>query len=365
MSINSLCITTNSDRPEAESFIGLHKAGVGITVVCGHGATHLQRLKSAGIEVIELDMQGRIDRHAIKVIRTLLKSRSFDIIHMYNNRAVSNGLLASFNINIRRIAYRGIVGNVSFFDPASWMTYLDPRLDRVVCVANAIRDYFRSMRFLGMKLNPQRFQTIYKGHDLSWYQDKPVEPQQFGIPADAFVVGCIANVRPRKGIHILIEAMNHLPDDIPIHILLIGNMDNARLQQQINASRHSGRIHQTGFREDAPAVIAGCHASVLPALKREGLPKVVIESMAYGVPAIVTDSGGSPELIEDNISGLIIPPGSAIAIAEKITYLARNRQRLSEMGEQAKLRIQHCFHTSATVQQTLDLYRELTGQNPH
>lgn len=354
-----LCITENSDRPEAETFIGLKKKGVYITVICPNSAPHFNRLTNAGIDVVDYKFKSRIDRSGIKKIRNIINSKQIDILHMFNNKAVSNGLLAAIGLPVKTIAYRGIVANVSFFDPASWMTYLNPKVDRIVCVANAIRDYFHNMSFLGFGLNKDKIITIYKGHDLSWYQDTPADLKQFDIPDNAFVVGCIANNRPRKGIQYLIDATNYLPTDSNIHILLIGNMDSGDLLKKIKNSQNRDKIHLTGFRTDAPSIVAACDADILPAIKREGLPKAVIEAMVYKVPPIVTDSGGSPELIIQNESGIIIPPADSKAIADAIMYLYEHPEERIQMGEQAQIRIRDYFKNSTTIEKTLDLYKEL------
>ncbi len=354
-----LCITSHSDRPEAETFISLRAAGVDLEVICHPEAPHIQRLRDAGVPVTAMALKGRHDKKGTAAIRERLQENNYDILHLYNNKAAANGIRAARGIDLKIICYRGIVGNVSYLDPASWGTYLHPRVDRIVCVAEAIRKYFLDMRCLWMRMDPNKVRTIHKGHDLSWYQDQPGDLTQFGIPEDAFTVGCIANIRPRKGIDVLIEAARHLPIDAPVHFLLVGNMDNEKLQQQIAQSPWRDRIHLTGYRTDAPALMAACDVSVLPAIKREGLPKVVIESMAYGTPAIVTDSGGSPELIEQGKNGLIVPSGEARPIAEAIMALQMDPEMLAMMGMEAKKRIGTAFRVESTMEKTLALYREL------
>ena len=357
--MKTLCITEHSDRPEAETFIGLKSAGIDLTVITPDTSPHYSRLVEAGVRVINYKFCGRYDYTGIKLIRQLLKSERFDILHMFNNKAVSNGLLASIGINIKTIAYRGIVANVSFFDPGSLLTYLNPRIDRIICVANAIRDYFLNMRLLGYRLPEHKIRTIYKGHDLSWYNQTPVALAEFNIPDNAFVVGCIANNRPRKGIKYLIDAIGLLPAESNIHVLLIGSMDSGNLINEIDNCPNKNRIHLTGFRKDAPAIIAACDTAILPAIKREGLPKAIIEAMVYKVPPIVTNSGGSPELIIHQQSGLIIPPADSKSIAEAIIFLYDHPQRKIEMGEQAQIRIRDHFKNSETIRQTVALYNEL------
>jgi len=100
---------------------------------------------------------------------------------------------------------------------------------------------------------------------------------------------------------------------------------------------------------------------VLPALRREGLPKVVIEAMAYGIPPIVTDAGGSPELIENEISGIVIRPGSPEEIARSVMGLYHDPEGRRKMGESARQRIADHFRIQTTIEKTLDVYESCLG----
>lgn len=353
-----LCITQYSDRPEAETFIGLKKAGVDIHIMCSASAPHYKRLVQSGIPVINLELKGRIDLKAIAGIRRLLIRKKFDILHMFTNRAIQNGIQAAKELPVKLITYRGTVGNVSFFDPGSLLTYLHPRVDRIVCVSEAVRRYFMGLKWLWFRVPTEKLVRIYKGHDLAWYREMPGDLRQFGIPENAFVVGCIGRDRPHKGIHVLIESMRFLPEALPIHLLLIGNMRSKHIIKQVQNNPAADRIHLTGYRTDAPALQAACNTIVMPALKREGLPKVVIEAMAYRVAPIVTDVGGNPELIEHGISGLVVEPGNPGQIAEAIIDLYKNPEKCHMIGQSARTRIQQCFRIEHTIQHTLSMYNQ-------
>jgi L-malate glycosyltransferase len=364
MSIKVLCLTDHgctphSARPETETFLGVKKLGIDIELMLPLNAPHLQQFKDADIPITELVIRKRFDFNAIKKIRKTIITHNIDIIHTFNNRTAINGLLACIGLNTKIIMYRGIVANVSFLNPSSWLSYLNPKVSKVVCVANAIRDYFWKMSFLGLGLNKSKFMTIYKGHNLDWYNETPADLKQFNIPEDAFVVGCIANSRPRKGLEYLIRAAGDISEHLNIHFLLIGDMSADYLVQAVESNPNKKQIHLVGHRSDATALIAACNISVLPSLRREGLPKSVIESMVYGVPAIVTDSGGSPELIENKINGLIIPSGNSESISESIMYMFENRNETLSMGSKARQRIENNFNIQQTIQQTYDLYCEI------
>lgn len=360
--LSVLCVTEHSDRPEAETFIGLKGEGVDVHVLCSPNARQYTRLVEANVPVTPLEIKGRFDREAIKLIRGELRRRRYDVIHLFNNRTVLHGIIAARGYPAKIVVYRGIVGNVGVLNPFSWLRYLNPRVDRIVCVAEAVRRYLLELRLFGWRLPPEKVVTIYKGHDVAWYADPPVDLAAHGIPSGAFSVCCVANWRPRKGVEVLIQAFALLPDDARFRLVLAGEMKNAGLGQLIAAHPYRDRIHLLGPRQDAPALVAACSVAVLPSLRREGLPKTVIEAMMYGVPTIVTDVGGSAELVENEVSGLVVPPGDSAALAAAIQELQRHPERARELGRRGRERIQRDFSIRTTIARTAALYRELAAE---
>jgi glycosyltransferase involved in cell wall biosynthesis len=132
----------------------------------------------------------------------------------------------------------------------------------------------------------------------------------------------VANLRAHKGLHVLVAATHHLPDEAPIHILLVGpKPDDPAVLQAISKAAHPERIHVLGYRDDAPEVAAASDIIVLPTTKREGLARAVVEAMAYGRPAVISNSGGNAELVADGESGFVVPVNDPKALAEGITKL--------------------------------------------
>lgn len=361
MTISCLIVASNSDIAETHLFIGLHEAGIDIEVLCSPTASYRHFLVTSGVPVHDLNLTSRFDIKGIADIKKHLYRKQFDIVHAFNNNTVSNSLIATKGYSCKFIAYRGIEANVSYYDPMSWTTYLHPRVDAIVCVADAIRQYFWNMRLLGISIPVKKSLTIYKGHDVSWYDEKNISLQTFGISNNILTVGCTVNERPRKGLKYLIEAINLLPKDLSIQFVLIGDITNKTLLSAISQSRYSKHIHLLGVQSSAAAIIKNCDICILPAIKREGLPKGIIEGMIQNVAPIVTDSGGSPELIEQEKSGLIIRSASAQGITDAILKLYNDRELLASIKKNARQRIVNNFHTSKTVAQHLALYNRLTN----
>jgi glycosyltransferase involved in cell wall biosynthesis len=292
----------------------MHNAGIEITVVCPADHPNYNTLTEAGVPTVDIRMPRNFDKEGIAALREELVRGHYHIMHTFNNKAVSNGLRACKGLPVKIVCYRGIVGAVGFLDPMSWMRYLNPRIDRIVCVAEAIRQYFLQMKPAFLRMPADRPVTIHKGHNLEWYTATPANLTDYGIPKGAFVGGCTANYRPRKGIDYLIDAIEALPGDVEVH------------------------------------------------LEREGLARAIIEAMAYRVPPVVTDAGGSPELVVDGVSGFVVPPRDAQGLADAIEKLYRDKDLRRRMGEAARERIATDFRNEDTVRKTIALYEELVPE---
>ena len=364
MKYRVLCITDRSDLPETELFIRLKKIGVDIEVACNPTGRYHERLEKSGITFYKLILKSRFSPTGIRSIKKILNRKTYDIIYCFNNKATSNLILSIRGRKVKVVTYRGTVGNISFFSPASWTTHLNPHVDRIMCVSRAVRDHLNDMRWMGMEFKSGRAVAIYKGHDLEWYQDKPADLTEFGISKDDFVATFAGRNRPHKGAHVIIESTQWIPPEIPVHFILMGKIsENKKLLRQIADSPIRDRIHLPGFRNDAPAVIAAGDTFLMPSTKREGLSRAVIEAMAYGIPPIVTDVGGLPELVKDHESGYVIAPNDPQTLAQRIINLYENPDTKKRLGKNARQRIDTCFNINTTVEKTRQVFEELMAED--
>ncbi len=355
-----LCVNGQSDPAETGSFIEIHKRGVDITVITWPDTVNYKSLVAAGVPTIPYVLKSKISRPCIKFIREELQRKSYDVLHMLDKRATMNGLWASRGMDIKLVAYRGIVGNLSYFDPLSWLYLLNPRIDRIICVCEAIRQYILNLGMPGLRVSRDVPVTIHKGHNPDWYQPPHENLKQFDIPADAFVVACTARGVPRKGIPVLLDAIDKLPPGLNIHFLFAGTqMDNPTHQGLVAKNSYADNIHLHGFLNRMPWIIPNCDVSVLPSLRREGLPRAIIEAMINGTVPIVTNSGGSPELVEDGKSGDVVPPGESQPIRERILEMYEDRALHARLSAAAKERIRKNFTVDKTAIETIAVYEEL------
>ena len=167
-----------------------------------------------------------------------------------------------------------------------------------------------------------------------------------------------------KGVGIFVEAAKILAENkFPVRMALVGPSDpdnpNSVPLQQLQAWKKENIVEWWGNQDDMPTVLSTSHLVALPSFYREGMPKSLLEAAASGRAIITTDSTGCRDVIEHGISGLIIPPKNATALADAIRELLLDPARLKRMGQQARLKAEAEFSIETVIQQHMDIYQML------
>ena len=348
---------TLSVRPEAELFIRLSKTGVHVDIITYPEAAYIEQFEKHRIRVLPNHPKRKFDRHFIRFLRNLLKEEKYLILHLFNSSAITNGIISAYGMPVKVVLYRGYTGNVAWYDPASYFKYLNPRVDKIWCIASAIEELLRRQLFF----NKNKPVTIAKGHDPEWFSGVgPADLSQFGISNDAFVVACVANARPFKGIRFLLQSTWFLPSGKNIHILLIGRgMDDQSLVKLVAGSPLKDQIHITGYRTDVLDILSASNVFVLPSIKGEATTKSVIEAMSLSITPVITDIPGNRELVSHGKTGLVVPVKNPQAIAEAIIALFENQERCASLGKAARNHIIENFNIKDTVRKIRSLYESL------
>ena len=346
----------NSIRPEAEIYVSIAKAGHSVTVMTNKGSKYIERYLAHNVEVVETEHKKKIDFKIIKKTHNIIKEKNIDIVFATSSRTIPNAVFACIGTKAKLVAYRGTTGGMYRHDPASYLNILNPRVDGVICVAEAIKKHLDKQVFTSSK----KIVTIQKGHDESWYKQNSLDLKEFGTNTDNFNIVFVANVRPHKGLIYAIEAAKYLSDIKDLHILLIGS----KIEQEpyLSAILNSGmkeRIHVTGYRHDVPDIMAACDLLIHPSIRKEGLPRVVLESIASGTPVIAAENEGSMEVIEDGFNGYIVPVKDSKAIAEKVRKLYNDSEKLEELGKNCIHKIQNEMSHKTTVKKYIEYFESL------
>lgn len=359
MNIRVLIISNITDsafsKPDIELVNGLYRQGVNVDVMIHADSPYVKIFSNSGISVIAAHPLKKFSIGAVIRIRKAIIKGNYQIIHLFNTRAIVNGSLAAIGLPVKVVAYRGAAG-MYWYDPTSWWSHLNPRVDWLICNSSYVLQHMRRQ----LLFRPQKTVMIYKGMDIAWFSNTvPVARKELGIPDNAIIVGCVANVRRIKGVHFLLEATRHLDPALPVHFILIGfGMDSPGNLRIIDLSPFSERIHILGFRKDVYELIAACDIYVQPSIS-ESLSRSVMEAMCLEVPCIVTDTGGLVELVENGKSGLVVEKGNALAIAEAIEKLAKDHIMRKSFAGEALKRMKNIFSVQNMVLNTWKFYERI------
>ena len=343
-------------RPESEIYIGLAKAGHNITIITNKDREYVPRFIEHGIQVINCPPKRKLSLSTIKLIRRTIKENNIDIVYATNSRTIPNAAFASIGTKVKLVVYRGTTGGLYRRDPSTYLSVLHPRVDGVVCVSHAVEKYVRKRMW---SRTVDNVVTIYKGHELSWYTQPETDLTVFNTNKDNFNVACVANARSHKGLIYVIKAAKELADLKDLHILLVGEkISKEPYVSHIEKSGMKDRIHVTGYRNDAPEIIAACDVLVLPSI-REGLPRVILESLAYKTPVITSANEGSMEIIEDEVNGYVVPIRDASGIAHRIRRLYDNPEILKRFSENSQDKLKNELSSKITIKKHEEYFQSL------
>ncbi|MCW8896103.1 glycosyltransferase family 4 protein [Sulfurimonas sp.] len=363
--MNILVLTSSNDsfnsvRPELEIYISLAKAGHNITLMTQKESAYSARFDKYKIDIIDTTFNKKISIKSIKLIKKTIKEKNIDIIYATNSRAISNATFACVATKVKLVSYRGTTGGLYRHDPSSYLNALNPRVDGVICVSQAVTNHVSKQVFSKSK----KIVTIYKGHDVSWYNQMPTNLDEFNTNSNNFNVAFVANVRPHKGLIYVIKAAYELADLENLHILLIGNkISQEPYLSEIKNSGMENRIHVTGYRSDVPQIIAASDVLIHASTRKEGLPRVILESLASKTPVIASANESSLEIIEDDVNGFIVPIKDAKAIAQKTRLLYNSPETLERLTANSQNIINDKLSHKATAEKYIEYFESLLRES--
>lgn len=346
----------NAVRPEAECYISLANAGHEVTLFTCKSNAYYADYKKANINLIELASLRKYSLSVFRQIHRYIKQHNIDIVYATESNGIPNAAFACIGTNAKMIAYRGTTGGMYKTDPSNYLCTLHPRINGYVCVSNAVKRHVTRKVRTAIK---SKIITIHKGHDCSWYNEPAVELSTLGSNANNFNILCIGSPRPYKGMQFMLDAMKHLSGLNNIKLILVGDNFNCEpFVSQIKATGMSEHIIETGFRDDVPQIAKACDVLVLPS-EREGLPRVVLESLASGTPVITSANEGAMEIIEEGVNGYVVPLSDGQAIAERIRHVYGDAKELQRLGNGAIETIKTTMSHQKTVSNLISYFQTI------
>ena len=231
-------------------------------------------------------------------------------------------------------------------------------VDRLICVSEEARD-----SFLRTGVPAEKLVVVRNGiHPRSARADRAGVRARLGVPSDARIVLTVGRMTEQKGYGYLLEAVPTLVTQEPrAHVLIVGTGPLApRLRAQMRRLKLHGDVTFLGRRDDVPDLLAAADLFVLPSLF-EGLPLVALEAMAAGLPVVGTRVCGTSEAVADGVTGRLVEPGNAMALAQAIVEVLAQPGLAARLGYAGRRRVVEQFSAARMARETAAVYEEVLG----
>lgn len=230
----------------------------------------------------------------------------------------------------------------------------------VVCVS----DFLRQQIIDDLRLNERRVTTIKNGISLTVRRPSDSERQRararLGLSPDDVVVGNVGELSTVKNLDLALEAAALAVPAVPnLKVVFIGDGNERRhLEGKAVNLGLEDRVVFAGWRRDVEAILPALDVYACSS-HYEGISLSILEAMALGRALVATAVGGNPELIADGITGLLVPPGDASALAERIALLARQPELRAVLGVNAQTHVQNTYGLSRMIEGYSGIYKDL------
>ena len=218
---------------------------------------------------------------------------------------------------------------------------------------------------------PTRITQIYNGVNIARFKPHEGNRVRLGPPGfmrgSEFVVGSVGRMAEVKDFPTLIRAFIKLVKLVPngrerLRLVIVGDgPTRAQCEELVRSKKAEQLIWLAGESEDVPEMLRAFDLFALPSLG-EGISNTILEAMASGLPVIATHVGGNPELIEEGVTGLLVPPAQPDAMAQALLKYLENPLRIEIQGRTARLRVETRFSLEAMTQDYLGVYDGVLGR---
>lgn len=357
-------ITAGSGRVLANIVKGLDRTNFEPTVcVSRRGGQIQEELEASGIRVLEFPFTVHAKPYLsliarLRKVASFFKPYQFDLWHSFHYADdYTEPLIAHFS-GAKAWVY---TKKSMMWGSRAWIL-------RSLLATRIIADNHDMPQMFFNKYNlSKKVRIIPHGVDLNIFHpfegDNDAFRAALDLSEEAILVGLIAHIVPVKGHAILIEAAAHLPQ---VHLMFAGRTNDqecfVQLKNLAETLQISHRVHFLGNVSNVPEFLAQMDIVAMPTTGRgEGCPVALLEAMACGKACVATNVPGSRDIIEDGISGLLVEPENAEALAKAINRLIEDRDLREKMGEAARQRVETSFSIECEVAAHEQLYLELMG----
>ncbi|HUG68339.1 MAG TPA: glycosyltransferase [Pirellulaceae bacterium] len=326
-----------SGAERVQDLLGQHLPAFGYEAAfaCVKPGSFANRRQDQGSPIYDLPMTSRIDVRVARALSEIIQEDGYALVHAHTPRSALIGRLAAWFAKVPMIYH--VHSPTSQDTTHGWRNRLNGwteraslyKVARMITVSNSLG---RHMRLQGYR--PELISVVPNGVPKSTCR------RDAAPPSGTWDIGTVALFRPRKGLEILLEAIALMKErGVSVRLRAVGAFETPDYEAEIHwhverlGLRHE--IDWVGFTQDVAYELTQMDLFVLPSLFGEGLPMVLLEAMAAGVPVVGTRVEGVPEAIDDGVNGVIAVPGDAADLAHSIMRIVERKLDWSTLRERA------------------------------
>lgn len=308
----------------------------------------------------EVAMRFKVDLRPARKLAGLLVREGYDILHTHTPRAAMVGRLAAVMAGVPMVHhFHGQTSTEMTQRFKGWMNALTERISltrvaAVICVSGSLARYVAAQG-----VDESIIRVVPNGVPTHW---DTLPPRK--TPSDQWTIGTVALFRERKGLEVLLEAIAQLREHGKnVRLRVVGGFETPEYEAEIH--RHvarlgvADRVDWVGFTQQVTRELKRMDISVLPSVLPEGLPMVIIESMAAGVPVVGTCVDGVTDVIRDGVDGVLAEPGDVSDMVTALSRFINGDVRWGQIREEAHRRQAERFSDRSMADGVTQVYREI------
>lgn len=324
------------------------------------GGELAEKLRGMGVPVRQLTMSSRFDVSAAKKLAALCREWQIDVLHCHYLRENYIALMAKTWAPKLKIVYTN-----HFLLPNNWHTrltnrLLDRRQDAMIAVCEAGKTLLAENGW-----NAKRIRVVHNGLDPELWAGTGADSklrQELSIPEGRFVLLCASRFSPEKGHEFLLRSLKTVKErtKTPFSVVLAGDGDLLEPMKALGKELGlENDLHFLGYRTDMRNLYLGADLFV-NASETEALSFMNLEAMASGLPAVITNVGGNPDIVRGEADGgILVPYGDSGALAEAIARFLEDAAFRKRCAENARQRVRDAFTLDGMVEETYRTYRDV------
>jgi len=333
---------------------GLRASGHDAELLAVGGSPLAQRAEAAGVPVHVVGPRAR-RIVAARLLRRLVARREYDVVHANEPHALTAAWLGRAQTMVPVIASR----RVAYPLKQSLLALKRYRAGtRILAISR-----FVEKSLLNSGISAKNVEVVYEGVEVPPLPSKAARSrarEQWGVGTDQILLGCVGYLLPEKGQEHLVRAFHAVRAEFPEARLLLAG-DGPRREALESLTRNSGlqdAVVFAGFVEDIRQVYAALDVFTFPSLA-EPLGTSLLAAMAWGLPVVAVSSGGVPEYVENDVTGLLAAEAEPSLLSRALLRMLGDKSLRDRLGTQARRKIEEEFSARRMVDGTIQVYEDV------